>query len=408
MQVKLVRITEDPMGAIESAACNCYNSTPTKSHAIANSCYKSGHTSVFEFSHFHFHITGVSRSLLAQLTRHRMSSFSVESQRYVDMTGFDYIIPNDIKNNPEALKLYTDCMDVQRDTYAALYALGIEKEDARQVLPNACETVLDFAMNGRSLMHFMNLRLCTRTQWELRQLAQKMRDAVLEVSSEWKDKLVPQCEIYPDFPFCTEEKCCGRHPTIAEVYHPPVKEEKEVDTSSKKLKYTYLIVGRSGAGKDTIVNELCKRYGCTRLNSYTTRPRRKDEGDTHEFITEAEFDLIPEDQKFAYTEINGYRYCSTLDQARASDFYVIDPFGVETIKHTGLPVKCIGIDVGSEEATHRMLDRGDKKESIFNRVTHDFDMFAGFEKKMDKVVQNDNLEECLEEIWAWIQKTENE
>lgn len=405
MQVKLVRITEDPMGAIESAACNCYDSTPTKSHAIANSCYKSGHTSVFEFSHFHFHITGVSRSLLAQLTRHRMSSFSVESQRYVDMTGFDYIIPNDIKNNPEALKLYTDCMDVQRDTYAALYALGIEKEDARQVLPNACETVLDFAMNGRSLMHFMNLRLCTRTQWELRQLAQKMRDAVLEVSSEWKDKLVPQCEIYPGFPFCTEEKCCGRHPTLADVYHPPVK-STPFAPFEKKLKNTYLIVGRSGAGKDTIVNALCERYGCTRLRSYTTRPRRKWEGETHVFVTEAEFDQIPDDQKFAYTEIDGYRYCATFDQVKESDFYVIDPFGVSTIKNMGLPVKRIGIGVGAEEASHRMLERGDRKEDIFKRTTHDFEMFAGFESKMDIVVQNDDLEECIATVWQFIQENE--
>ena len=405
MQVKLVRITEDPMGAIEAAACNCYDSTPTKSHAIAHSCYKSGHTSVFEFSHFHFHITGVSRSLLAQLTRHRMSSFSVESQRYVDLSNFDYIIPDKIQNNPEALKIYTDCMESQRNTYTALRSLGIEKEDARGILPNACETVLDCAMNGRSLMNFMNLRLCQRTQWELRRLARKMRDAVLEVSPEWSDKLVPKCEIYPGFPFCTEEKCCGRHPTLAEVYHPP-KKEKISPPSTKKFKNTYLVVGRSGAGKDTVVDKLCEKYGCIKLKSYTTRPRRDGEGDTHVFISEEEFDMIPENEIFAYTEVNGYRYCSTVDQVRNSDFYIIDPYGVESIKRTDIPIRTIGISVGTDTAIHRMLERGDNKEAIFRRTTHDFEMFAGFENRMDVVVANDNVDECLEAILFYIETCE--
>lgn len=405
MEVKLVRITEDPMSAIEYAACNCYDSTPTKNYCIANSCYESGHTSVYEFSHFHFHVEGVSRALLAQLTRHRIASYAVRSQRFTNEKNFDYIVPNNIKKNPKALEIYESCMEVQRTAYAALDSLGIEKEDARQVLPNACKTILDFAMDGRSLMNFMNLRLCTRAQWEIRQLAHKMRELVIACVPEFKDKLVPKCEIYSGFPFCTEKKCCGKHPPLAKVYYSPSNDA--TTPVVKKLKNTYLIVGRSGSGKDTIVNELCKRYGCTRLSSYTTRPRRIGEGDTHIFITDDEFDAIPYNQKFAYTEINGYKYCATFDQIRSSDFYIIDPYGIDTIKHTDVPIKTIGISVSVEDAIHRMLNRGDDKDAIFCRTTHDFEMFAGFESKMDKVVNNDNLENCLNEIWEYIQTIES-
>ena len=89
MEVKLTRVTQNPVDAIEEAACNCYDSEPTGGK-IMKSCYNSGHHSVLEFAHFTFHITGVSRALLAQLTRHRHCGFAVRSQRYCNEDGFKF------------------------------------------------------------------------------------------------------------------------------------------------------------------------------------------------------------------------------------------------------------------------------------------------------------------------------
>ena len=98
MIVKLTRITGDPVLAIEEAASNCYDSTPSKDGKILKHCVKSGHTSVTEFCNFTFHIEGVSRALLSQLTRHRHAGYAVRSQRYCSENEFDYIVPNTIKN----------------------------------------------------------------------------------------------------------------------------------------------------------------------------------------------------------------------------------------------------------------------------------------------------------------------
>lgn len=221
MEVTLTRITEKPVSAIEEAASNCYDSEPTADGRIMKSCYKSGHHSVLEFADFTFHIEGVSRALLAQLTRHRVASFAVRSQRYVKENNFNFVTPNTILKNEEADAEYQHFMDRCQLTYNYLIEQGIPAEDARMVLPNACETILEVKMNTRELIHFMNERLCTRAQWEIRELAQKMKKCVIEYSDEcaqFAKMLVPKCQIYAPFNFCTEHKSCGAAPKLKDVY----------------------------------------------------------------------------------------------------------------------------------------------------------------------------------------------
>lgn len=221
MKVTLTRITGDPILAIEEAASNCYDSTPSSDGKILNHCVKSGHTSVTEFCHFTFHITGVSRALLAQLTRHRHASFAVRSQRYCDEDGFKYVIPPSILNNPEALDLFYEFMIDCQGVYIKLQSFGISNEDARFVLPNACETVLEVEFNLRSLMNFMNERLCTCAQWEIRQLAQEMRKLIISQVPKFADYLVPKCEKNGrEFGACNESKSrtCGRHPRLTDIF----------------------------------------------------------------------------------------------------------------------------------------------------------------------------------------------
>lgn len=220
MKVSLVRYTTDPLNAIESAASNCYDSTPNGK--IMNACYKSGHHSVLEFAQFHFHIEGVSRALSHQLVRHRTASFAQRSQRWVGEDGFNYVVPKTLEGNDDHTKtardLYEDTIKRIEECYETLQALGIPNEDARFILPNACCTTIDMSIDFRNLCHFMNERLCTKAQWEIRQLAQEMRKCVIEVFPEAEKMLVPKCERF-EVPFCTEGKSCGRHKTIKEITH---------------------------------------------------------------------------------------------------------------------------------------------------------------------------------------------
>ena len=221
MKVTLTRITEDPILAIEEAASNCYNSEATGDGKIMKHCIKSGHTSVTEFCDFTFHIEGISRALSHQLVRHRMASYAQRSQRYCSEDGFEYVIPKTIKNSPAASTIYEKTMERIKDNYKVLQELGIPNEDARMVLPNACETQIEVKMNLRALMNFMNERLCSCAQWEIRELAMKMRNAIIEKVPELMPYLVPKCEKNgPQFGACNESKSrsCGRHPRLQEIF----------------------------------------------------------------------------------------------------------------------------------------------------------------------------------------------
>lgn len=232
MKVILTRVTENPIGAIEEAACNCYNSEPTGGK-IMKSCYNSGHHSVLEFCDFTFHIEGVSRALTHQLVRHRLASYAQRSQRYCGENEFNYVLPPSICKNEEAYKHYTDFMRDCNELYEDLQKNGISNEDARMILPNACETIIEVKMNLRSLIHFMNERLCSRAQWEIRLLALEMRKCVLEKYPELAEFLVPKCEIHKNQPFCPEHSTCGRHSRLKNIYDDYVELQALIDEAKR-------------------------------------------------------------------------------------------------------------------------------------------------------------------------------
>jgi thymidylate synthase (FAD) len=222
MTVILTRVTENPILAIEEAASNCYDSEPTGDGKIMKHCIKSGHTSVTEFCDFTFHIEGISRALSHQLVRHRMASYAQRSQRYCSEDGFGYVVPKTIKNNERALSDYKTMMQCISGWYKSLQELDIPNEDARMVLPNACTTCIEVKMNLRALMNFMNERLCSCAQWEIRELALAMKRVIVEKYPELEPYLVPKCEKYgKEFGFCNESKSrsCGRHPTLKEIFN---------------------------------------------------------------------------------------------------------------------------------------------------------------------------------------------
>ena len=142
---------------------------------------KMGHASTMEHVSFTFGIEGVSRVLTHQLVRHRLASYSQQSQRYVAEHDFEYILPPSIEEKPEAKERFQSLMDDIQKAYNELADMGIPKEDARYVLANATETKIVVTMNARSLMHFFNLRCCNRAQWEIRELAYKMLEEIISV-----------------------------------------------------------------------------------------------------------------------------------------------------------------------------------------------------------------------------------
>jgi len=192
LHVELLASTPLPEQICALGAKLCYakadvNSLREKINAQDQSAFlekimESKHLSVLEHASFTFAIEGVSRVLLAQLTRHRIASFSVQSQRYVSLSGdnFAYIVPPAIKNLGDAAleKYHAQMAQMQQWYIEWQQALGAKgessNEDARFVLPNACETRLVLTMNTRELLHFFELRCCSRAQWEIRALATEM------------------------------------------------------------------------------------------------------------------------------------------------------------------------------------------------------------------------------------------
>lgn len=152
------------------------------------------HESVAEHANFTFSIEGISRACSHQLVRHRLASYSQQSQRYVNMNGFEYVIPQSIKDNKFAWDDYTALMLYINDLYNAMVNdYHIPEEDARYILPNACKTNIVVTMNARELRHFFHLRCCTRAQWEIRELANKMLELVKEVAPILFEDAGPSC-----------------------------------------------------------------------------------------------------------------------------------------------------------------------------------------------------------------------
>lgn len=180
MNVLLYNYTPDPdkTCAVGAALCTGFTGDPIK--ALRNAL-KSGHESVAEHASFTFIIEGVSRVLLAQLTRHRLASFSVQSQRYCGAEPEDVVIPQSIKDKHLGGNM-TMLMTRIAGTYQALLDEGVPEEDARFILPQGITTRLMMTANARELRHFFSLRCCNRAQWEIRELADEMLRQCKEVA----------------------------------------------------------------------------------------------------------------------------------------------------------------------------------------------------------------------------------
>ena len=204
MKVELIRYTLKPEKAMAEAASACYRSVPKE--FVVDHCIRSGHESISEFGDFHFKIEGISRACSHQLVRHRIASYAQRSQRYSD-NNLNIVLPDSIWERTEALVVFSETMNKISECYKQLLRLGIPAEDARYVLPNACETKINVKMNLRALINFCNERLCNRAQWEIRQVASQMKDRVNEVCPYLALFLVPKCK---KLGYCPEKKGCGK------------------------------------------------------------------------------------------------------------------------------------------------------------------------------------------------------
>lgn len=241
VKVKLLEYTPNPEKLIASAAKLCYsavgveeiqeNLEEEKIFKFLDMLMSYGHESPIEHVSFTFAAEGVSRSLTHQLVRHRIASYSQQSQRYVKLKQFEYIIPPQIEKDEEGKKIFIKSMESCQNAYNELVDIlekkhikeGVSKgnaekkaiEDARYVFPNACETKIVFTMNARSLMNFFKHRCCNRAQWEIRDLAYAM---LLEVK-----KVAPILFKYSG-PSCVNASCpegkmsCGEMIQVRDKY----------------------------------------------------------------------------------------------------------------------------------------------------------------------------------------------
>ena len=223
MKAVLIRHTLSPEEVVALGARLCYSKARVddlldKVEAkdqteFVHKIMSMGHDSVLEHASFTFGIEGVSRTLLAQITRHRVASFSVQSQRYVCYEkGFGYIVPPKIEAlGADAVAEFERQMDTMHQWYVQWQEkLGTGEggnEDARFVLPGACETRMMVTMNVRELRHFFSLRMCSRAQWEIRALANEMHRLCMEVAPALFENAGPACLRGA----CPEgEKTCGK------------------------------------------------------------------------------------------------------------------------------------------------------------------------------------------------------
>lgn len=226
-KVTLLTYTPNPEKTVAAAAKLCYSNagiddllaglTDDKTENFVRMLAEIGHESPTEHCSFTFGIEGVSRAFLAQITRHRIASYSVQSQRYVSKAEFEYIVPPEIEADAAAKTLFLEAMERCTEYYAELSAILTEKhtaslmaqgkpepearklaakkalEDARFVLPNACDTKMVVTMNARSLCNFFRERCCNRAQWEIREVAGQMLTLVRGVAPTLFAKAGPPC-----------------------------------------------------------------------------------------------------------------------------------------------------------------------------------------------------------------------
>ncbi len=203
MQVKLVRYTPEPERTVAMSARLCYSPigaaqleeriSDEQAATLVRKLVSMGHFSTLEHVSFTFAIEGVSRVLTHQLVRHRIASYSQQSQRYVKEHDFETIVPASIATRPEAKAKYDALMKEIQEMYNEFTEMGIAAEDARYILPNATETKIVCTFNARSLLNFFSLRCCTRAQWEIRTLANKMLAECQKVAPVIFENAGPTC-----------------------------------------------------------------------------------------------------------------------------------------------------------------------------------------------------------------------
>ena len=232
-------------------AATCYNTPSKYAEKVGNKCYDDEHYSGSRTEYFKFKIEGIDRGISEQVLRHEIGVRSnpmventydenpsnivknMKSFRYVDMKDFDYSTPTSIQKNELALKEYEDCMNYinekRENIKNILLESGVDKrlavEDSNYLLPRATHTSFVLALTLEALIHYMHKRLCTATQPFHRDLAKIMRDEVLSVLPQLKDRLVPHCDYLL---WCPEtNRCCGRHLTKEEFKNKHLKQNNK-------------------------------------------------------------------------------------------------------------------------------------------------------------------------------------
>ena len=232
LRVELLTRTPDALPLIYAAFRQCYHAgfvgdmwpkllageiSHEKQAEFVADVMASGHASPIEHVSFSFAIEGISRALTHQLVRHRIASYSQQSQRYVDGSNFDYVLPPSIAKNPAAKERFLRCIEEIGDAYREVKGLLEEagsksaKEDARFLLPQAAETRIVVTMNCRSLLHFFEQRCCTRAQWEIRAMANAMLRLCKEALPVIFNTAGAACE---RLGYCPEGErfTCGKYP----------------------------------------------------------------------------------------------------------------------------------------------------------------------------------------------------
>lgn len=220
-----MRHTPDPDRLVALAARRCYSArtasqiderlTEDEIDRLLELLWKRQHLSPFEHADFTFSIGGVSRALSHQLVRHRIASYSQESQRYVEyqkLAVLPFVTPPSISGNPAAVKHFETAMNAMLQAYRDLREAGIPGEDARYVFPNALETKLVFTMNARALFNFFEQRLCRKAQWEIRHLGELMLARCRPVAPRIFRHAGSPCTTAD--PWCREDDTsCPQHPS---------------------------------------------------------------------------------------------------------------------------------------------------------------------------------------------------
>lgn len=216
MALLLMRHTPDPDRLVALAARRCYSSRAAHDieerlsieeiERLLDFLRQRNHLSPFEHADFTFSADGISRALSHQLVRHRIASYSQESQRYVNYMKTEqlpYVVPPSVAQNPEAARMFAEAVDKTLQAYRDMVTAGVAPEDARYVFPNAIETKLVFTMNARSLFNFFEQRCCVKAQWEIRYLAIEMLKAVRKVAPMIFKSAGAPCQ-FDKSPYCRE------------------------------------------------------------------------------------------------------------------------------------------------------------------------------------------------------------